>query len=554
MSGSIPAPNVADPAGPMGGASAGDTSAADDGTSTRPTGRRWTIADGLDWISEHRWAVALGVIALAAGIALRWWVLSSALGGADLDEATVGIQARQFNDGHLSAFFMNQAYGGTLETGFVALSLRLFGSNVVALKLVPILLALAAAALSRLIAVELRLSKTAQWAVPVLVWCGPAYAVLFSTKERGFYGVALVLAAAYPVLVLRLADRPSTRDAVLLGACVGLGWWQSPLTFLVAVPAVLWLVCVRPQTIRHLWWSIPAALVAALPWLNWNARNDWSSLHAASGFGTTWGDRVFDWLLRMQVVLGVETPFDKTRNLVDFRWAGLIVLGALLVIATVRTSWEAPGFLATMVIGYGLLYGVNTLAAGVGDDPRYTYLMVPIVAVCIGAVLPDPPRDAYRFLLVLGVGALAVGSTVWGLQGTIDAAERPRPNLFLASPGIEEVAELLEARNVDAFISDDAGMQIAFLTDERLIGASFAVPRSKEYEMAGRGADPSTYVLDNGLLKNADQLRMWLTRNDVGFIEKRVGKWNVFFLDRRILPSQADLLVFGGQLGTITGE
>jgi hypothetical protein len=526
---------------------------------TRSDGRRRARlvrlrpGDAAGWLGEHRWAVALAVLALVAGVALRWWILAGPLGGPDLDEATVGIQARQFNDGHLSAFFLNQAYGGTVETGLVALSLRLFGSNVVALKAVPMALALVAAVLSRSLAVELRLSRTAQWAVPVIVWCGPAYAVLFSTKERGFYGVALVVAAACPLLVLRLADRPSARDAVLLGACVGLGWWQSPLTFLVAVPAVLWLVCARPRVIRLLLLAIPAALVAMAPWLLWNVRNGWGSVHAASGFGTSWGDRVFDWMLRLQVVLGLETPFDHSRRLVGFRWAGLVALTVILAVATVRTRRQAPWFLAVLVIGYGLLYGVNTLVAGVGEDPRYTYLMVPVVAVCIGAVLPDPPRDAQRFVVVVLVGALAVTSTAWGLVGSREAAVRPRPNPFLASPGIDEVAELLEARGVDGFISDFAGMQVAFLTDERVVGASFAVPRDAEYEVIGRAHDPSVYVLDEELLPNVARLRRWLDDNGVGYTEQRVGKWTVLFLDQRVLPGEAGLEVFGRLLGAQPG-
>ena len=542
----IVAPGVESAAGGLPGA---DPAGAD--PPARPDTRTGRL---LVWAYDNRWMLAVWTLALLAGIAMRWWLVRTALGNADLDESTVGIQARQFNHGHLSPFFMNQAYGGTLETGLVALSLRLFGSNVVALKLVPMALALVAAALSRSIAVELKLSRTAQWAVPVLVWCGPAYAVLFSTKERGFYGVALVLAAAYPLLVLRLSDRPGIRDALILGVCVGIGWWQTPLTLLVAVPAVLWLICVRPQVVRLLWWSIPAAVIAMAPWVTWNAQHDWSSLHRASGLGTTYTDRLFDWLLRMQVVLGLETPFDPGRRLVGFRWAGLIALVVILVVATKRTRWDAPGFLVTLVVGYGLLYGLNTLAGGVGDDPRYTYLMVPVVAVTIGAVLPDPPRDWQRFALVTLVGALAVGSSMWGLAGTRSVADEPEPNFFLASPGIERVAHLLERQHIHAFISDTAGMQVAFLTDERVIGASFAVPRSDEFEHIGRAATPSTYVLDNSEIRNADLLRRWLIRNRVGFVEQKVGKWNVFFLDRRVRPEQANLLVFGGQLRTVTGN
>lgn len=496
------------------------------------------------WVSVHRWAIATWTLALVAGAAMRWWILAGTLGGADLDEATVGIQAGRFADGHLSVFFLNQGYGGTIETGLVAATMQVFGTNLVALKLVPMVLALVAAALTWQIAVELRLSRTARWAVPVLVWCGPAYAVLFSTKERGFYGVALVLAAAYPVLVLRMAERATVRDAVLLGLCVGVGWWQSPLTLLVAVPAVVWLLCMRPLVVRALWCALPAALVGALPWFVWNVRNGWSSLDQASSFGTTWSDRFLDWLERLQVVVGLETPFDRGRQLIGFRWAGLIILLVVVVGATVRTRAQAPGFLAALVAGYGLLYGINTLAAGVGDDPRYTYLMVPVVAVCIGAVLPDPPNDWQRSAVVLLVGALAVASTMWGLVGTRDAAEVDHPNPFLASPGIEEVADLLEARGAHAAITDSAGMQLAFLTDEEVIGASFAVPRVHAYEVAGRDADPSTYVLDDRKLANADRLRLWLTAHGKAFEERRIGTWRVFFLDEQIAPADLPLYVF----------
>jgi len=91
-------------------------------------------------------------------------------------------------------------------------------------------------------------------------------------------------------------------------------------------------------------------------------------------------------------------------------------------------------------------------------------------------------------------------------------------------------------------------MQLAFLTDGDVVGASFAVPRSARYEYLGRVADPSTYVLDEKLLDNADMLRLWLTRNDIGFEEREIGKWRVFFVDEQVLPGEAGLFVYGGKL------
>lgn len=500
------------------------------------------------WLVRHRWELALALIALVAGVALRWWILGSVLGGPDFDEATVGIQARRFGDGQLNAFFLNQGYGGTLETALVAGVFQVSGSTTVTLKLVPMVLALAAAAIARQLAVELELSRTARWCAPALVWCGPAYAVLFSTKERGFYGVALVLAAAVPTLAVRLAKRPLRRDALLLGLCLGLGIWTTPLTLAVALPALVWLVAVRPQVVGELWVGVPLAILGALPWLWWNVANDWGSLHGVATFGTTWWDRFFDWLLRQNVVMGVETPFAADRQLVDWRWAGLAALVAVLVVATRRTNWEAPWFFVTMVVGYGAIYAANGLAAGVGADPRYTYLMVPVVAVAIAACLPDLSSDAARFALSVVVVGLAVGSTAWGLAGTADEARTAHPDPFLASPGIDEVVEVLEAEGVEAVISDTAGMQVAFLTDEEIVGASFAVPRLDAYEVLARATDPSTYVLDETLLDNADVLRLHLEANEIGYRELDLGTWRVFLVDERVLPGEAGLFVFGGKL------
>lgn len=500
------------------------------------------------WLMRHRWELALAVVALVAGLALRWWILRSVLGGPDFDEATVGIQARRFGDGDLNAFFLNQGYGGTLETALVAGVFEVFGSGTIALKVMPMVLALLAAVITRQLAIELQLSRTARWCAPLLVWCGPAYAVLFSTKERGFYGVALVLAAAAPTLAVRLAKRPSLVDSLLLGLCVGLGLWTTPLTMAIALPAVAWLVAVRSQVVGELWAAVPAAALGALPWLWWNVTNGWGSLDGVATFGTTWWDRFFDWMVRQNVVMGIETPFVDDRQLVDWRWAGLVALVVVVAAATRRTGWKAPWFFVAMVIGYGMVYAVNGLAAGAGADPRYTYLMVPVVAVAIAACLPDPSHDAARFGVSVAVVGLAVTTTAWGLVGTAAEARTAHPDRFLASPGIDEVIEVLEAEGIEAVLTDTAGMQIAFLTDEEVVGSSFAVPRLDRYEVLARTADPSTYVLDETLLDNVDVLRLYLAANEIEHRELDLGTFRVFLLEERVLPGEVGLFVFGGKL------
>jgi hypothetical protein len=153
----------------------------------------------------------------------------------------------------------------------------------------------------------------------------------------------------------------------------------------------------------------------------------------------------------------------------------------------------------------------------------------------------------------LVVGALAVGSTAWGLAGTRDVAQRPGANAFVASPGIEDVTALLERRGVRFVLTDTSGMQIAFLSHRRVVGSSFGVPRILEYELAARSASPSTYVLDGGYRKNLDVMRLYLAAHHVGAEEVRVGKYRVYFLDRRVLPGEIGLFVYGGRLSTTGG-
>ena len=500
---------------------------------------------------ERRSELVFAAVVILVGAALRAWVMAGPLGSPDLDEATVGVQAQEFNAGRLSVFFLNQPYGGTLEPGLVAIAFRLFGASVFVLKLVPILFYAATAVLCWRLAVRVGLGPVGRASTALLAWCGPAYVVFFSTKERGFYGVAALLGVVYPLLVLRLAERRRSaavdrRDLLGLGLCVGLGWWQTPLVVLVAVPAVGWLVVRRPEVVRRCGWAIGAAVMGALPWLVWNVRNGWASLDSGPPMGASWWERVGDFWKRLSVMTGIETPFVPGRALMDWEWAGAVLVVAVLVVATVRTRRVASGLLATLIVGYSLLYGLNVLVELVGPDPRYLFLVVPLLAVCVGAMVPEVDEGLGRSALLGGVGVVTVALSVWGIVGLNREAERPGASFFLSSPGIEDVATLLEQRDVEAAITDAAGMQITFLTGGRVEGSSFAVVRLRRLEERARRASPSTYVLDRHSSGNADRLRTWLDERHIGYTEEAVGIWRVFFLTERVLPEDVPLLIFLG--------
>jgi len=511
----------------------------------------------------------VAALVVLAGLGLRAYVWSTALGEPDLDEATVGVQAEAFLDGDVAVFFPNQAYGGTLETGLVAVAFAVLGTSTFVLKLVPVALAVAATALTWRAARRVVPSRLGQWCVPALMWCWPASAVLFSTKERGFYGVALVLAAAIVLLVLRLDAEPTARDIVLVGLCLGLGWWTTPLSLLVAVPALAWLIARHPALVRATRPVALAALAAGLPWILHNVTHGFSSLEAPSGFGTSWADRTGDFLDKLPIVAGLETPWDPDRRLLPWSLALQAVVVVVVVVATLRTRRRAPGLLATILVGYGVLYGLNGLVAGVGGDPRYLYPLLPVLALSVGSLIPDPVPAASDHLvgagivvadedrdlrMLLAVTAAAVGLTVWGLVGTRAVASAPDPDSFLSSDGIEGVTDLLEDRGVGTAITDVSGMQITFLSDRRVEASSFVVPRVPAVERGARADPTSTYVLDADLYGNADRLDAWLTARGVAAERHRIGRWRVFLLDQRVLPEDAGLLEAFGPVPPLPAE
>jgi len=408
--------------------------------------------------------LAVAAAAAAAGAVLRARALEGWLGALDSDEAVWGLMARHVLDAEVSAFYWGQSYGGTQE---VFLSAGLFaaaGSSAWTLRAVPLLLAVAAVILVWRIGLRLLDERRAVFAAS-LFWVWPAYVVWKSTRAHGFYGAGLVLSLLVVLLVLRLDERRRVLDAAAFGLAGGLAWWATPQTALIAVPAVAWLGWRRRRRLLALWPAVPAAVVGATPWLVSNLTHDWWSFELAPG-GGSYGSRLRGFFTAtLPTAVGLRIPF-------SLEWVGGAAVGGAVLLALyllgavvlIRRRGEL-GPLVAVVAAFPFLYAASSFTWLV-EEPRYVYLLAPVLALVIAASLTRLP-------LALAALALAAGLSALGLERMGEAERfRTRTGGTAVPPDLSPVFDVLRRAGVEhAFADYWIAHRLSFESDERVIGA-----------------------------------------------------------------------------------
>ncbi len=346
----------------------------------------------LMWIRHGGWtamirasgrptaATTVVTVAFLAGVGMRAWILSSpSLGFLDSDEAVWGLMARHLLHGEWHAFFWGQTYGGTQEVLVTAPLFALFGAGALALQLVPTILYAAASVLVWRVGRRTIGEPGARYAA-ALFWVWPSYFVWRSTKAYGFYGSVLVLGLAVLLLSLRLREKRSVTDVVLLGLAVGLGWWATPESVVVTLPALVWLAWRRPSLLRDGWILAVSALVGAAPWFVANARNGWFSLHNSPAATSLVGHARNLISATFPTALGLRVPFSLEwlpGSLVGYALLA-IALGVLaLLVVKRRGQIELLLFVCLVFPIFYILSPYSYLSS----EPRYLTPLAPVIAL-----------------------------------------------------------------------------------------------------------------------------------------------------------------------------
>jgi 4-amino-4-deoxy-L-arabinose transferase-like glycosyltransferase len=477
-----------------------------------PADRLRAAAAGLTRLSPA--AVAVG-LALAAGVAVRIWVLSSPLGSLDADEAITGLIARHALDGEFYVLYWLSYYGGSQEALLTAAVFAVFGSSVLALKLTTLSLFTAAGALVWAVG-RRTVGQRAAWLGTALFWVSPAYFVWWTTKARAYYGVGLICELLVLLLVLRLRARDSRADAVMLGFTLGFGAWASLQFLLVALPALAWLAWRRPAAYRLAWLALPALAVGAAPWLAWNARNGWVGILPRSEVGsdTTYLDRLVDlFQFVLPTWLGLRVPF-------SLEWIGGQRVGiALLALALVGFGWllvRRPRGLELLLVvaaSFPFLYAATSFTYLI-VEPRYLVFFAPVTALLLGWAAS---RSAPSLLLV----PLAAALSILGLV-RMEQAKGWAPS----PPDLGPVLRVLERERADRVLADYwIAYRISFESGERIIATSTSFVRYAPHDRLVRSHPHPARVYIWGRTAE-DRARAQLEAN--GFRRYRAGDYVVF--------------------------
>lgn len=366
----------------------------------------------------HPWVIVVAAI----GLALRIWVLKTGHGQLSADEAVTGLGAVETLDGRIRIVIPGNAYTATLEAFLFAPFVAVFGTHVVPLKLLPVLLWAAAAVLVVPLARRV-LTGISPWVAGAVVWLAPGALLIVSTRAYFGYagGVLAVIAAFLALAVVADAERSSVRPALVAGFFAGLAFYIHPMYSAVVLPAAV-VVTVRHRREVREWWvpAIAGALAANLPFLGWNLRNGWASLEQQNTVPGTYSGRFTgfftDLLPRDFGVMNSVGNWIVPRPVGWLVWWGLPLLALFGAVVLARRSWAGRMFLAAVLACWPIMAAFAALGNVV--DGRYGVILLPVFAVTLPAggaeILRRVPRPRPVAVVVAIVfGALLLAPFQW---------------------------------------------------------------------------------------------------------------------------------------------
>ncbi|MHB8628018.1 MAG: glycosyltransferase family 39 protein [Aggregatilineales bacterium] len=504
---------------------------------------------------------------LVVALALRVIVLASGAVSFHSDEAIIALMARHINQGlPIPTFFYGQAYMGSLDAILVASGFRVFGEQVLTIRLVESALYLAIVSATTGLAFRLTGQAWIAIVTGLLVAIPPVTMTLYTTMTLGGYNETLL----FGTLALWLGYDLSTDypDSIgrwaLLGAIAGLGWWTNGLIVVYLLPVTVYLLAslYRRFSARRIAIAFLCFVIGSLPWWLYNFNHNWDALHWLTGslqsangvvFGP--GIRAFSlFFIGLPAAFGVR--FSWQASWWSGIWSGPIiaiyVLALVIGVYRARKAAGAERYLLTLLIGFGVVFIVSAF----GSDPsgRYFVPIMPILAMLLAIVAYELWQRVGRRRIV---GTALIGSVLaFQLAGNVVAMTTIPPGITSQFDPANDFTNAYDQALIDFLLTHNATLgygtywvtfRIAFLSQERVILDAW-LPNKESliytsvdrryppYTQAVEAAAHPVYVTAN--LPSLDAILVdKLAQAGITYQRQVIGPYTVYYdLSHRITP------------------
>jgi hypothetical protein len=263
--------------------------------------------------------------------------------------------------------------------------------------------------------------------------------------------------------------------------------------FVVALPAVGWLLWRRRELLRSAWMVIAAAVVGALPWLVANVRSNWHSLDTPPRGGSL-ADSVHNLLAStLPTALGARLPF-------TLEWVGgALVGGCLYAVFLVAIAWTLVrlrtrlGPIVPVLVTFPVFYALSPYS-WLNVEPRYLVLVGPLLALVVVAAGGTAGRAAAIACALAALSAVGVG-----LLDRREVASAYSDGIAVPA-SIDPLLRTLEAKRVRHVFADYwIAWRIVFQTGEQIIAVKSQGPlpragvRREPRDPGERGRYPPFY-------------------------------------------------------------
>ena len=333
-------------------------------------------------------------------MALRIWTYRSALGTPDSDEAIVGLMIRHAAHGELTTFYWGQPYGGSQEA-LLGLPLYLvFGSSLLAVRMVSILLSAIAALLVWRVG-RRTIGEPAGAVAGAIYWVWPPFNFPHLTHEYGFYGTSVVYCALLLLLALRIVERPDRIRVGMFGLVLGLAFWQTAQIIPIAVAVIGWTLWAQPRCFRHLPVAVPLAALGSLPWIVWNINNNWGSVMAHAG------TKEYTHSLRLlasplvPMTLGLRAPLTQALLVPKpLMYLIYVMLLVLFVYGAFAARSRSSSILYCVAAVFPFVWAFSRRVSSMTSLPVYLIVLTPVLALLLAQAATRYVRAAVLLAVV----------------------------------------------------------------------------------------------------------------------------------------------------------